>query len=690
MSEQTISYSYGTEVWVKLFNRYWWPGVVVDPLTIPDDLLEYVNKVNPIAVVKFEKEQKYEVVLKNDKILLYSCPRKMELVKKGYTLHKSQERGTHSSSHFDMQHFLTDVVTIEKRIGGDILIFENIDKAQEQLKSIMKCFTPEIKKPKKSGRKSLQELQELQPPTPQTKSSIPQTKPSRSQSKSSTSQSKPSTPQSKPSTPQSKRTPARKQKSLPPSRAVKLHTPIRTSVANGYSCHVHVNCTYSTNRYDLLKRHMATHKNDTKEETVKKLPSSNTNKRKNLKNKLSDAKKIKLQDELLKDWENDGDDEDEELNTSNVSTIVEDVQSTSEVAPTLAEVMPTTSKSNDLSISSEVIPTKTSEVLPTTTSEVLPTTTSEVLPTTTSEVLPTTTSEVLPSITNKGQETNINLGKILDLNENNKNTPVIEQRQSQPDCSSTVDDISDKFEMQLTSDFIKKAILETSPKESVLVEEIKKGPSNEPCEIYSNEFANEIDDQTKNTELLLEKTVNTLDHISHFESSLSGISNTINKSDSNTLTKDDNIVGVPESSEFDSLKEPTSPNKDICTEANSNIDIVENITIQTENREIDEEKTIDIEVVPDDIEINQPNDTTIDKSMPIEDSCSMYSISNEMGAKDVTIAENDNSKRLINDVRDRDWTKDNCWPPGFRKANSYSAELKLPTSHEYTLPEFLK
>jgi hypothetical protein len=58
MSEQTISYPYGTEVWVKLFNRYWWPGVVVDPLTIPDDLLEYVNKVNPIAVVKFEKEQK--------------------------------------------------------------------------------------------------------------------------------------------------------------------------------------------------------------------------------------------------------------------------------------------------------------------------------------------------------------------------------------------------------------------------------------------------------------------------------------------------------------------------------------------------------------------------------------------------------------------------------------------------------
>ncbi|XP_026806815.1 muscle M-line assembly protein unc-89-like isoform X2 [Rhopalosiphum maidis] len=641
MSEQTVSYSYGTEVWVKLFNRYWWPGVVVDPLTIPDDLLEYVNKVNPIAVVKFEKEQKYEVVLKNDKILLYSCPLKMELVKKGYSLHKSQEKGTHSSSHFDMQHFLTDVLTIEKRIGGDILIFEKIDKAQEQLKSIIQGFTPEIKKPKKRGRKSLQELQELQ-------SLTSQTKPSRSQSKSSTPQSKPSTPQSKPSTsqskqstPQSKQSPAQKQKSLPPSRAIKLRTPIRTSVSNGYACHVHVNCTYSTNRYDLLKRHMATHKNDTKEETVKKLPSSNANKRKNLKNKISDAKKIKLQDELLKDWENDGDDEDEELDTSNVSTIIEDKQSTSEIAPTMAEVMPKT-------------------------------------------------SEVLPSITNKVQEANINPDKILDLNENNKNTPVIEQRQSQSGCSSTVDDISDKFEMQLTSDCMKKTILEISPKESVLVEEIKKDPSNEPCEIYSNEFANEIDDQTKITELLLEKTVNTLDHINHFESSLSGISNTINKSDSNTLTKDDNIIGVSETEEFDSLNEPTSTNKDIYTEANSNIDIVENITIQIENREINEEKTIDIEVVPDDVEMNQPNDETIDKSMPIEDSCSMYSISNEMSAEDVTTAENDNGEPLINDVGERDWTKNNGWPPGLRKANSYSAELKLPTSHEYTLPEFLK
>jgi len=683
MSEQTISYSYGMEVWAKLLNRYWWPGVVVDPLTIPDDLLEYVNKVNPIAVVKFEKEQKYEVVLKNDKILLYSCPQKMQLVKKGYTLYKNQERGTHSSKHFDMQHFLTDVITMEKRIGGDVLIFENIEKAQEQLKSIIQGFTPEIKNPKKRGRKSLQELQELQPPTPQTKPSRSQSK-----SKSSTPQSKPSTSQSKPSTQQSKQTAAKKQKSSPQSKAVKLHTPIRTSVANGYSCHVHVNCNFSTNRYDLLKRHMATHKNDTKEEKVKKLPSSNANKRKGVKNKLSDAKKIKLHDELLKDWENDGDDEAEELDTSNASTRIEDIQSTSEVAPTVAEVMPTTnkvlsSKSNDLSISSEVIPTKTSEVLPTTTSEVLPNTTSEVLPATTSEVLPTTTSEVLPattsevlpattsevlpSITNKVQETIINPGKVLDLNENNKNTPDIKQRQSQSDCSST-DDISDKFEMQLTSDCIKKTILETSPKESVLVEEIKEGPSNEPCEIYSNEFANEIDDQTKNTELLLEKTVNTLDHISHFESSLSGISNIINKSDSNTLTKDDNIIGVPESSEFDSLKEPTSPNKDIYTEANSNIEIVENITIQTENREIDEEKTIDIEVVPDDVEINQLNDTTIDKSKPIEDSCSMYSISNEMGAEDITISENDNGERLINDAGERDWTKDNGWPPGLRKA----------------------
>jgi len=49
----------GTLLWVKLLNRVWWPGTVVDPLTIPQELIEYVKKVEPIAcVVKFKEDEK--------------------------------------------------------------------------------------------------------------------------------------------------------------------------------------------------------------------------------------------------------------------------------------------------------------------------------------------------------------------------------------------------------------------------------------------------------------------------------------------------------------------------------------------------------------------------------------------------------------------------------------------------------
>jgi len=52
------TYPLGTAVWVKLFNRVWWPGIVVDPLTIPQELLEFANGLNTILVVKFEHESK--------------------------------------------------------------------------------------------------------------------------------------------------------------------------------------------------------------------------------------------------------------------------------------------------------------------------------------------------------------------------------------------------------------------------------------------------------------------------------------------------------------------------------------------------------------------------------------------------------------------------------------------------------
>jgi len=58
-SKKNPIYPLDTLLWVKLLNRVWWPGTVVDPLTIPQELLLYVQKVEPIAcVVKFKEDDK--------------------------------------------------------------------------------------------------------------------------------------------------------------------------------------------------------------------------------------------------------------------------------------------------------------------------------------------------------------------------------------------------------------------------------------------------------------------------------------------------------------------------------------------------------------------------------------------------------------------------------------------------------
>lgn len=547
-----------------------------------------------------------------------------------------------------MEAFKKDILSMEKRIGGDLNIFETIKRNQEKIKLLINSnFTPSKPKYRLYHRRE-KVVKEAAKVTKSRGKSLPTPK---SQVNLKTKES--------PSIPQPKQNRASKQKSSPPSKVVKLNTPIRTSVTNGYTCHVHVNCTFKTNRYDILKRHMAMCKNNIKEETVEKSP--NTKKRKNIKNKSSEAKKIKLQEELLKDWDNDGEDDDVKFDISNV-------QSTSEIAPTIARLQqPTTSEV--LSIKNEFIPTTTSEVLPTTTSEDLPNTTgedlpnttseilrttNEVLPTTTSEVLPTTTSdEVSPTISNEIQETYTNShSTTFDFNKNDDNRTVIEQGQSKSDCSSTVNVIDDKFELQLSSD---KKSTEIARNESLLVEKIED-PSNGPREIHSNEFTNEIDDQTKTTELLLEKTVNTLDQINNFESSLSDISNTLNKSDSNILTKDNSIGGVHKLSGFDSPKKPTSPSKEVHTEIDNSIDVVEkveNMSIQVQNPEGD-------------LDVNQPNylanDTTIDKDMPIDNSCSVNNISNKIDSEDKSTSEKDyNMKCLLNDLEVPDWEKEENW-----------------------------
>jgi len=59
MTEVKSNYPLGKLVWVKLLKRIWWPGTVVNPLSVPKELAEeYMNKVTYIAVVKFEQDSK--------------------------------------------------------------------------------------------------------------------------------------------------------------------------------------------------------------------------------------------------------------------------------------------------------------------------------------------------------------------------------------------------------------------------------------------------------------------------------------------------------------------------------------------------------------------------------------------------------------------------------------------------------
>lgn len=57
MCDQSVPYTPGTLVWVKVNNKIWWPGKVVDQKNIPEELINYINKKkNPIAVVHFERD----------------------------------------------------------------------------------------------------------------------------------------------------------------------------------------------------------------------------------------------------------------------------------------------------------------------------------------------------------------------------------------------------------------------------------------------------------------------------------------------------------------------------------------------------------------------------------------------------------------------------------------------------------
>lgn len=562
-------------------------------------------------------------------------------------LYKNQKKGLPVIGNFDMNSFKEDVITLESLTGGDVHIFENLEKRQEEIKAIVQGFTSTNTKKSKKKEVSRKSLSVPQPPkTAPAPKTTPKSTPK-------------TTPKSTPKT-TSKTTPKTSNKSKPlDSSSRTYYSRIRlTTVKSDYSCHFQVGCKFTTNRYDNLKRHIANHKNNTDVVTTDRPSTSSTsNKRKNVKTNPSEIKKQKLQEELLKDWENDGDDEDE-LNAS-------DVPMSSSVLQTSNEEVENTTSEVQLSInvvqsSNEVLQT-TSEVQ--LSSNVVQSPNQEVVQTT-SEVIPTSNvvsieNDVIPTI-NKVQETITSpADRVFDFNENDNNTPVVELRQGNSNCNSTADDgKSETFESQLTSDVISNTISGASPTESILAVKTTEDSSDKPHEIHSNELANEIDDQTKSTELLLEKTVNTLDQINNFENSLSCISSGINESDANILTEDNNVVIDVSELCDEHPKEPISINNDIHLETNGiDIPLIENMSIETEDHAIIEENTNDKKIVSNDLEVNQSNGTINDKNIPIENLDSVDSTSNNINSEDVIKKKID----FIDGIPNPEWSKEEIW-----------------------------
>lgn len=197
-----------------------------------------------------------------------------------------------------MEKFVEDVHTIEKEIeGGNVNIFEQFKRASVNTNNtsqiIRDLFSTKKQKQKKKEQKKKMEyrksLPNIRPPVP--KKPVPK-------------------------------------KVMNPDPVV---NPL-------FRCQLKDGCNFTTNRFDNLKRHMAVHKlagNDevtaTKKTSIANKSTSgsisssvNTNKvtqsskkRKNVKNKRTDNKKIKLQDELLKDWELDDEDAEDKLDKRN-------------------------------------------------------------------------------------------------------------------------------------------------------------------------------------------------------------------------------------------------------------------------------------------------------------------------------------------------------------------------------------
>lgn len=206
-------------------------------------------------------------------------------------LYKRQLKGSAVIGNFVMKNFISDVKLAERETGGDEDIFvelENKSKVVQPHINISELFVSS--KDRKKKKKSLL--------VPKTHSAFENKK-----------------------------------------KCVNTSCKAITMISGVYWCHIKKGCGFNSKRFENLKRHMKMHEEEDKQKLNAKLckndPSVSgyraSNARsakaqfrtskslKNSKTKKLDTKKIKLQDELLKDWDEDDDDLGESTDLSNAN-----------------------------------------------------------------------------------------------------------------------------------------------------------------------------------------------------------------------------------------------------------------------------------------------------------------------------------------------------------------------------------
>ncbi|XP_050442349.1 AP2/ERF domain-containing protein PFD0985w-like isoform X2 [Adelges cooleyi] len=297
MCDQTNPYVPGDWVWVNLGFRYWWPARVVDPASVPKEVVDDKAKKSKklvkkeVCTVQFEKEKSYFNVYDMKNIYIYSCDRKSEFLEKGFSLYMANKKGLKKTTTIDMTYFMDDVLCAETSVGGNSNIFKKLEQQYIQQQNIKSLFLTKKEVKQKEIRKSL-------PSVANNKSFV---------------KTLSSTPRSQ-------------------------LTQMSPASTGNFKCHLVKGCTFSSIRYENLKRHMATHKtenettiapknlkidsikpttskpNTSKAKSNAKTSVSAQQKRKNVKINKTDNKKIKLQNEILKDWEDDDTNESDDNN----------------------------------------------------------------------------------------------------------------------------------------------------------------------------------------------------------------------------------------------------------------------------------------------------------------------------------------------------------------------------------------